>query len=348
MVIFREREVSKSTLLISLLVVFFFIVFFGFSFIIRTIKVYRTDDAFIINRLGQIRGSIQRYAKLEIIKSPEAVRIKNYVNKALEEVDAKYLNNKFLESYQQRVKFRESYVKLKRVWKDLENATSVPEIVSLSEKCWNLADQTTTKAQHIAEIKDKQLLNIVENVRNLIFSIIFILVVAIYFFVKKDLEKNATLDSLTLLYNRNYFGSQLQRYIWKSRKDNLPISVIMIDVDFFKKINDTYGHTKGDEVLARIAQIIRKQIRDSDLAFRYGGEEFLVVLPGISLNKARKIAERIREAVKNADFGIRRQVTVSCGVTEYRAGDTLRDFIERADKALYRAKALGRDRCEFL
>ncbi len=347
MLIFREREVSKSSLLIILLIIFFFVVFFGFSFIINTVKIYRTDDAFIINRLGQIRGSIQRYAKLKIINLPEATQVKNYINKAFKEVDREYLDNKILESYQKKFQFRKSYINLKTEWQKLERTNSTPQILTLSERCWQLADQTTTKAQRIAEMKDEHLLTIIENVRNLIFCIIFMLIAAIYFFVKKDLEKNATLDGLTLLYNRNYFGNQLQRCIWKSRKDNLPISVIMIDIDHFKQINDTYGHAKGDEVLAKVAQIIRKQIRESDLAFRYGGEEFLVALPGISLDEAVKIAERIREAIKNTNFGIRRKVTVSCGITEYRAGDTLKEFVKRADKALYTAKNRGRDRCEI-
>ncbi len=321
--------------------------FFGFNFIINTVKIYRTDDAFIINRLGQIRGSIQRYAKLKIVNSTKAYQVESYINKAFKEVDSKYFNNKILESYQKKLQFRKFYTNLKTEWKKLERAGPTPQILTLSERCWQLADETTTKAQHIAEMKDEHLLTIIRNIRNLIFSIIFALIAAIYFFVKKDLEKNAVFDGLTLLYNRNYFSNQLQRCIWKSRKDNLPISIIMIDIDHFKQINDTYGHSKGDEVLAKIAQIIRKQIREFDLAFRYGGEEFLITLPGTPLNKAVKIAERIRESIKNTNFGIRKKVTVSCGITEFQAGDTLKEFIKRADKALYKAKGKGRDRCEI-
>ncbi|WP_457567420.1 GGDEF domain-containing protein [Desulfurobacterium sp.] len=347
MVALREREVSKSTVIIMLLVVFLFIVLFGFGFITNTIKTYRTDDAFIVNRLGQIRGSIQRYAKLKLVNSTETRIVQQYIKKAFKEIESNYLTNPLLEKYQKKLKFKESYNALKRNWKKLESANSTTEIINISEKCWQLADITTTKAQRIAELKDQQLQVIIERVRNLIFLIILLLIGLIYFFVKKDLEKNATFDRLTMLYNRNYFSNQLQRCIWKSRKDNLPVSIIMIDIDHFKKINDTYGHAKGDEVLAKVAQIIRKQIRESDIAFRYGGEEFLVALPGLSVKEALKVAERIREAVKNASFGIKRKVTVSCGITEYRPGDSLIDFVKRADKALYTAKRRGRDRCEM-
>ncbi|WP_219350084.1 GGDEF domain-containing protein [Desulfurobacterium atlanticum] len=163
--------------------------------------------------------------------------------------------------------------------------------------------------------------------------------------ITKNLEKDVFIDKLTLLYNRHSFQNEVKRRIWISRKDGVPVSILIIDIDFFKKVNDTFGHIKGDEVLSKVAHIIKSQIRGKDLAFRFGGEEFIVVLPGVGKDEALTVAERIRKAVEDTEFGIGKKITVSCGIAEYSPGETLEQLIDRADKALYEAKNSGRNRC---
>jgi diguanylate cyclase (GGDEF)-like protein len=121
-------------------------------------------------------------------------------------------------------------------------------------------------------------------------------------------------------------------------------SVIMFDVDFFKKINDTFGHEKGDEVLFEIAEIVKKELRNVDLIFRYGGEEFIIILPETDLKKAVEIAERIKKRIENHKFLINRKITVSMGVTEYKKGENKKDLIKRVDNYLYEAKRTGRNK----
>ena len=166
----------------------------------------------------------------------------------------------------------------------------------------------------------------------------------------KKLRELAYRDGLTGLYNHRYFQEILEREIKRARRYKKPLSLLMIDIDHFKKINDTYGHLHGDEVLKRLAQIFSESIRACDYAARYGGEEFSIILPETLLNGALNVAERLRQRVKNtpivlADQEIR--VTISIGLAAYENTQreiTRSQLIALADKALYQSKMAGRDR----
>ncbi|WP_027309197.1 GGDEF domain-containing protein [Caloramator sp. ALD01] len=154
-------------------------------------------------------------------------------------------------------------------------------------------------------------------------------------------------DALTNVYNRRFIEDRLPVDILKSTSDNLPMSIIMCDIDFFKKVNDAYGHLAGDEVLKQFASILQQSIRKNDWVARYGGEEFLVVLNGADKDKAVEIAERIRKKVEEAvieynDFNIK--ITSSFGVYEVSGESNYIDVIEKADKNLYTAKNTGRNK----
>lgn len=146
-------------------------------------------------------------------------------------------------------------------------------------------------------------------------------------------------DHLTGLGNRRLMEIHFERAISLAHRYGKSLSLIMLDVDFFKKYNDTHGHPAGDEVLRRVAALIREHLREADAAFRYGGEEFLLLLPETGEDTALQVAEKLRLAVaRNLD------VTISLGVTDYRNGATAAGMIKVADDALYEAKQTGRNR----
>jgi diguanylate cyclase (GGDEF)-like protein len=134
----------------------------------------------------------------------------------------------------------------------------------------------------------------------------------------------------------------------KAKRKQQKLSLVIIDVDHFKKINDTYGHLKADEMLAELGKIIIKTVRKSDIAARFGGEEFFILLPETNLDKAKKFAARLRTAIHTDKFLKKFKLTVSGGITQYKEGDNKMKFKERTDKALYKAKEGGRDRFEVM
>jgi diguanylate cyclase (GGDEF)-like protein len=161
----------------------------------------------------------------------------------------------------------------------------------------------------------------------------------------------ATTDALTGLHNRGWMDDAFDREIKRSERDQLPLSLIMIDVDDFKKYNDDYGHLAGDQVLITVAEAIRSPLRPNDLVARFGGEEFAVLLPETTLDNAKIIAERLRDNVSKADLGKLEnvqlpKVTISLGVTGRQPEYSLDMMIASADVALYHAKRNGKNRFE--
>jgi two-component system cell cycle response regulator len=159
----------------------------------------------------------------------------------------------------------------------------------------------------------------------------------------------AITDALTGLHNRRYLESHLAALADQAVRRAQPLALMMLDIDFFKAINDSYGHDAGDEVLREFAARIRKAIRGIDLACRYGGEEFVVVMPETDLRVAERVAERLRRAVAGAPFVVERgdrkiDVTLSIGIAELEGREPPAATLKRADQALYRAKLDGRNR----
>ncbi len=168
----------------------------------------------------------------------------------------------------------------------------------------------------------------------------------------EEIEKVAITDSLTEVHTRRYTLERLDEELKRSRLRKIKLSFLMIDVDSFKNINDTYGHLAGDQILQEVGLIIKENIREIDIAGRYGGEEFSVILPDTDRLGAQNAAERIRKAteersIKAYDTTVR--VTLSVGITTFpEDGDQLQEMIDKADWALYRAKKLGRNQvCSF-
>jgi diguanylate cyclase (GGDEF)-like protein/PAS domain S-box-containing protein len=164
----------------------------------------------------------------------------------------------------------------------------------------------------------------------------------------RQIREAADRDPLTGLANRRYLDRMLAHHIENLDRAGLPFSLIMSDLDHFKEINDTWGHVTGDEALAQFAAVLQNQCRQVDLVARFGGEEFVILLPGLILETAVQIAERLRKSAATAtpeSLG-KRCLTASFGVTQAALGESGSQILNRADTALYRAKSLGRNRVE--
>lgn len=158
------------------------------------------------------------------------------------------------------------------------------------------------------------------------------------------LSEMATIDELTELYLRDVFDVVLAKEISESKRSHRKLSLLMIDIDDFKKVNDTYGHQKGDEVLKTIGKFLNNNIREMDMAARYGGEEIVILMPNTTVNQAFKIADKMRENISKLtfdDFSVK--VSIGVSQTDDNVNSAMK-LIETADKALYKAKNSGKNR----
>ena len=155
------------------------------------------------------------------------------------------------------------------------------------------------------------------------------------------------IDDLTQLYNSRHFHSQLKIELDRSNRYGQPLSLLMLDLDNFKAFNDTYGHVEGDQVLSRLGQVIKRCLRETDFAYRYGGEEFTILLPMTACPDGVVIGERVRTEIKKENFsptpGQDVHVTVSIGLVQYKQQEDIKDFVQRVDQLLYRGKKNGKD-----
>ena len=178
------------------------------------------------------------------------------------------------------------------------------------------------------------------------------LVIADSLEMQRKYQRFASTDALTKLHNRGWLDDAFDREIKRSERDELPLALIMIDVDNFKNYNDEYGHLAGDRVLITVAEAIRSPLRPNDLVARFGGEEFAVLLPETTVTNAQVIAERLRKHVCNADPGMLESaqlppVTISLGIAGRQPGYSLDMMIAAADVAMYHAKRNGKNRVQI-
>lgn len=166
--------------------------------------------------------------------------------------------------------------------------------------------------------------------------------------LEDELKRQATTDPLTGLFNRRHYEALFEREVRRARRYNRPLALCVLDLDYFKRINDSYGHSAGDTALTVCADVCRAVLRDSDIAGRLGGEEFIILLPDTDVAGATRVAERLRVLLASTDVVARQQrfrLTATIGVTELRPEDqSINDLILRADQALYEGKRAGRNR----
>jgi len=165
--------------------------------------------------------------------------------------------------------------------------------------------------------------------------------------LEEQLERLATMDKLTSIYNRYKMDLSLEEQIEIVKRYNRSLGLIFLDIDFFKNINDTYGHKAGDTVLVELSKLVLQTIRKSDIFGRWGGEEFLIILPETEKKEAIKLAEKLRKKIENYKFDkIDKTITCSFGVTSFIENDDIEKIMIRADKKLYKAKQNGRNKVE--
>lgn len=172
--------------------------------------------------------------------------------------------------------------------------------------------------------------------------------------VYAEILKHATLDALTGFYNRRQLEERIKQETASAKRRKTALCVMMCDIDFFKRVNDVYGHAAGDLVLKTVSKVMRSQLREYDIAGRYGGEEFGILLPFTKIDEAQMVAERLRKAIADKKIDLSKvnldctektiNVTISLGVYELKGHDQAKDLLKKADKALYEAKETGRNK----
>jgi diguanylate cyclase (GGDEF)-like protein len=161
--------------------------------------------------------------------------------------------------------------------------------------------------------------------------------------LSEQLLEQSRIDELTQIGNRRFFNDYMEQQISLAKRHRHPLSLIFFDIDHFKKVNDVYGHQTGDVALRTVVDTLSTQLRESDVFFRVGGEEFMIVLAHHPLNQAKEIAERLRKRVERIQEASLPHLTISLGVAELDTHETLEQLLHRIDLALYEAKSNGRN-----
>lgn len=308
-----------------------------------------SNDAMIINKLGIVRGSIQRAVKLELIdlNSDEMIKLVDLTigEFASEKIKLFDKDNEVMKAIQS---LEVSWEKVKtsiQGYRLSPNEENRLLLINNSEDAWNKADKMVLVSQLSSEQKiSKFRLSFAVFFFNIVLSILIIYLIKRY--VKDALEIMVNYDSLTGVYNRRSFTEFLNNEISRCERYNKTFSLIMFDIDFFKKINDSYGHDIGDKILQELTTVVKQCTRKSDFLARIGGEEFCVIATETNYEDSMLLAEKIRKMVEENNFVKNIKVTVSLGISQYKYMDDTNTIFKRADNALYKAKGNGRNRIE--
>jgi two-component system cell cycle response regulator len=237
-----------------------------------------------------------------------------------------------------------------RNYEFISNNNSIDPLINISiENLEYLAAKNDTNTTQIkrGELIDSFILNVSKLINDdgEVEYLISLTDISEIFDEKMSLEDKANKDFLTGLYNRYKFDDDFEREVKITKRYNLGLSIVMFDIDNFKDVNDTYGHVIGDKVLKNIAHIVTEGIRESDSAYRWGGEEFIILLPNSSDENAYELTERIRKTIEIFDFDKDLdRVTCSFGISAFRDGLSMKEIVSEADSALYQAKKEGKNR----
>lgn len=219
----------------------------------------------------------------------------------------------------------------------LDSQSSSSDMLNETEKVIQETHSMEKSQKHLG----KQMVNVIDEINVL----------------RKELEQvkeESKLDTLTGIANRKAFDAELEHTILDSRENNASFCLLLLDIDLFKKFNDNYGHLVGDKVLRYVATSLKRNLKGNDFIARFGGEEFVIILPGTTISGAMTVAGQIRKAISSGKLTNKStdesygKLTISIGVTQFQASDLPNELIKRSDQALYQAKELGRNRVEKL
>lgn len=339
-----------STKLIIIMVFIICLAAVNGIFIFKEIK-FLQNDANIINHAGIIRGSIQRISKLEL----------GHINSdsLIDEIDTKLEqfismkadfrmkgSDEYFSNYFNKLSFQwKTFKKNIMAYRNNPGEADRQRLIQQSEICWDTSNSIVFSAQLASETKVHRFKKVfVLSLTDI--SLLLLVLWLIKSYIRDKLEDMAHFDPLTGAFNRSVFNELMEKEISRTERYDRPLSLILLDIDFFKTINDKYGHNVGDQVLMAFAAIVRAKIRKNDFFCRIGGDEFAIIATETSLKSASKLAGKIRELTEKSEIDSIGRLTVSMGVTEYMNGDNAESFIIRADNNLYKAKEAGRNRTE--
>ncbi|MCW8837266.1 MAG: GGDEF domain-containing protein [Thiovulaceae bacterium] len=302
-------------------------------------------DAQIINESGIIRGTIQKVVKSETNNKQSDDNIKIVDNLLSRYSDSQILTHghtNFIDGIKQ---VRDGWERIKKLifeYRLSQDPVIKNKLIIESEICWRHANHTVGVAQINAERKHK-LFSKIYLVLSIDFALIISIILIIYSIFKLKLEEQARIDPLTQIYNRHVFYEEIDIEMSSSSRHHYPLSILLIDIDFFKRVNDTYGHDMGDIILLEFASLIKSHIRKEDILCRFGGEEFVIISPFIDGIQAQEFAEKLRVAIQNFDFNPAGNITASIGVSTQNSNDTFKSLFKRVDEAVYISKDKGRN-----
>lgn len=353
--LFKSMIASVSGMRVSLqinllLLLLFCSVLLSGYIAINLLKIFN-DDAVTINNLGIIRGSIQRISKQELNGVDTAQLIQRIDNLLETEKSGKFIYTSQVSEIDEN-RFNQEIKDIESAWGELKqlvlqhrkNNKFKDALFQHSEKCWDYANKVVFSAQKISEKKHNYYKSILINIMLVVSFFILAIIAVVYKVVHKRLELDAITDPLTKLFNRCYFDKILSKQRSLSIRHNAAFSLLLLDVDYFKNVNDDFGHQKGDTVLSLLAKLLLKNSREHDYICRFGGEEFALILPHTEQNDAVMLAEKYRKLISEYDFGLSRQLTVSIGVSQFASDESIESLFRRVDSALYQAKSQGRNK----
>ncbi len=337
-----------------IIVLFVFLIIASINILIAFIVIKDIEsDAMLVNYTGIIRGGIQRICKLELLNMPDDKLIDEIENKIDLILFKKYQISIFKNEEDKFIKIEKFF---KIYWEDLKthifkyrknpSKENKDLLIKKSELIWIEANDVVFYIENISEKK-------VKNFNYLIISIVLnLLLILLEIFiinriVKGKLEYFANYDFLTNILNRNSFDILLKKEIDIAKRHKRIFSLIMIDIDFFKNINDTFGHDMGDYVLTRLSKLLSENIRKTDYFARIGGEEFLIIDFEQEFDKVKALAEKLRKIIEKSKFKKNIKIKISLGITQYKINDSKESILKRVDNALYKAKKNGRNRLEI-
>lgn len=314
---------------------------------------------------SELISKIDSIEKQKIVIEAQIKNIEKYEDK---------INNQGQLLERQNEQLQEQTKQLNEIYKSIESekaklSNAILDVKNKEDVVKSLVQLQKQKQEEFEKTKkDLELLNfkieeqrnnlllkedIISNQKNIIMILILLsfitIILGLNIILKNRLLKNLSqTDSLSGLNNRRFMLKKLEDEIAKYKRYKTPFSVVLIDIDHFKKINDNYGHDKGDFVIKKISSLIKQNIRTTDISARWGGEEFLILTPNSDLKSALKLSQNLKDLIEKSEFEMKYSVTISIGISTFSENLTQEELLKLADNALYKAKKNGRNRVEFI